>query len=64
MLRAINRKHISEQKDLDEIVSSFECIVCMGFPIDPIKCEKCNHIFCSNCLPDDAFDKDIVPRYP
>ena len=48
---------------VEEILSEFTCILCYGIVIDPVKCEKCETIYCYKCLPPDAFGKPKADRY-
>lgn len=36
----------------DEIVSSFTCMLCYGIVLNPIKCAKCEKLFCGRCVPE------------
>ena len=35
-------------KEYKDIVNEFQCYICGNIPINPIKCEKCETIFCKN----------------
>ena len=38
--------------------------MCCGFVVGPVKCDKCNKMYCSACLPDSAFNPSLRVRYP
>ena len=33
----------------------FTCMLCYGVAIKPVKCSTCETVYCTNCLPPDAF---------
>ena len=33
-----------------EICEHFECLICRSIPIDPRSCDKCDVLFCKECL--------------
>ena len=42
--------------DKDSIARTFTCIICQRVAFTPVKCEGCETIYCSRCLPDEAFN--------
>ena len=33
-----------------EILDTFSCIVCLNIPINPYECNKCDVLFCEQCI--------------
>ena len=38
----------------DDILSDFICMLCYGVCIEPVKCNKCETMYCAKCLPREA----------
>lgn len=55
--------HFDSVDEMD-LIGQFTCILCYTVAIEPIKCERCSQIYCSSCLPKDAFDKSLKIKYP
>ena len=36
----------------DDLVSSFTCMLCYGVVFNPIKCARCETLFCGRCVPE------------
>ena len=34
----------------NEVLDQIECLICKAIPIDPLACNKCDYIFCKDCL--------------
>lgn len=53
-----NVKKVAPKLDADEVVAgreilnSFECLICKTVPIAPVQCEKCDALFCNECVED------------
>ena len=48
----------------EDILSDFTCMLCYGIALQPVKCKKCETVYCSGCLSDDAHDNSIKVKYP
>ena len=48
----------------DELLTPFTCLLCYGIAIDPHKCKTCEQVYCSACLPKQAFDPKLPVKYP
>ena len=35
----------------EDLLQDFTCLLCYGVAINPLKCDKCEQIYCSRCLP-------------
>jgi hypothetical protein len=42
----------NEVIDGQEILASFECLVCKSIPIQPVQCDNCDALFCKQCILD------------
>jgi len=50
--------------DEEDILQPFVCLLCYGVAVYPMKCQKCETVYCASCLPKSAFDKTIQCNYP
>ena len=41
----------------EDIIDPFVCILCYGIAISPVKCSKCETVYCLECLPEDVESK-------
>ena len=35
----------------EDLLQDFTCLLCYGVAINPLKCDRCEQIYCSKCLP-------------
>ena len=35
-----------------EVLDSFNCVICLNIPINPLECNKCDVLFCDQCIKD------------
>merc|ERR1719375_2238950 len=48
-----------------EILGDFTCMLCYGVALNPVKCNKCETVYCSKCLPAEALpgaESNNAPR--
>ena len=45
----LNTSEVCEGQD---VLETFYCIICHNLPISPFECNKCDVIFCENCIKD------------
>ena len=43
----------------EDMMTPFTCMLCIGIAINPCKCDKCETIYCKDCIPKSYFDKSI-----
>lgn len=34
-----------------DFMDTFNCVLCYGLVFDPVKCKKCEEVYCGNCIP-------------
>jgi len=35
----------------EDFMDAFTCVLCYGLVFYPVKCKKCEQIYCGNCIP-------------
>ena len=41
--------------DTESILNFFTCMMCYGIAQNPLKCNKCETVYCKACLPNTTF---------
>ena len=50
MTRLYEDDFIQDNFDVIEVVSPFTCLICLGIAQRPLKCSKCETVYCTACL--------------
>ena len=40
----------TESFDSTNVTGPFNCLLCLGLAINPVKCNKCDQVYCLTCL--------------
>ena len=50
MTRLYEDDFLEDKFDVTEVVSPFTCLLCLGVAQRPLKCTKCEQVYCTACL--------------
>ena len=47
---------VADNLEAESILENFICLYCYGVAVDPVRCDRCETVYCKACLPESALD--------